>query len=349
MKFNLNDFMQLDVKGLLAVNGGGYCSGASNGTTVYPNPYYGGGSSSPSGGGGGGAAGKANTGASCSTINLGKYMKQNTVDRTERKDGTTVVTERDPSGKIVKISYYDTKTGKQIGQDQEVSGYKDKTDTGTEVKPNPTEVNSGNPDESDSAYNQGLEWAKSTGGGGSNPSNVGGGTCGNYDNKTAFEKILNEVYKKKNNSIEADDPGEMTGCYKKGYQCDEYVAEILKNAGFDTKSYNVDDPSGKEVNDHINDLINSNKTFETDASKLITGVYVVFMSDDQDVVDSHAALLFVNNDGSAFMYDNSSRNFKVGDNSYLGGIERTGWKGSSAVDICNQYPSYESFYFQKVN
>ena len=40
MKFNLSDFVQLDTKGLLAVNGGGYyCNGSSN-TTVYSNPYY---------------------------------------------------------------------------------------------------------------------------------------------------------------------------------------------------------------------------------------------------------------------------------------------------------------------
>ena len=39
MKFNLSDFVQLDTKGLLAVNGGYYCNGSSN-TTVYSNPYY---------------------------------------------------------------------------------------------------------------------------------------------------------------------------------------------------------------------------------------------------------------------------------------------------------------------
>ena len=48
MKFNLSDFVQLDTKGLLAVNGGGYyCNGSSN-TTVYSNPYYTGSSGSGS-------------------------------------------------------------------------------------------------------------------------------------------------------------------------------------------------------------------------------------------------------------------------------------------------------------
>lgn len=39
MKFNLSDFLQLDTKELLAVNGGFNCNGSSN-TTVYPNTYY---------------------------------------------------------------------------------------------------------------------------------------------------------------------------------------------------------------------------------------------------------------------------------------------------------------------
>ena len=39
MKFNLSDFLQLDTKELLAVNGGFNCNGSSN-TTVYQNTYY---------------------------------------------------------------------------------------------------------------------------------------------------------------------------------------------------------------------------------------------------------------------------------------------------------------------
>lgn len=47
MKFNLSDFVQLDTKGLLAVNGGYYCNGSSN-TSVYSNPFYTGNSGSGS-------------------------------------------------------------------------------------------------------------------------------------------------------------------------------------------------------------------------------------------------------------------------------------------------------------
>ena len=51
MKFNLSDFLQLDTKGLLAVNGGYNCNGSTN-NTVYPNTYYSGNGESPNGGGG---------------------------------------------------------------------------------------------------------------------------------------------------------------------------------------------------------------------------------------------------------------------------------------------------------
>ena len=52
MKFNLSDFLQLDTKGLLAVNGGYNCNGSTN-NTVYPNTYYpSGGNPTPNDGGG---------------------------------------------------------------------------------------------------------------------------------------------------------------------------------------------------------------------------------------------------------------------------------------------------------
>ena len=114
--------------------------------------------------------------------------------------------------------------------------------------------------------------------------------------------------------------------------------------------YFVDNPSGKYVTDHINELKKSNKVHETDATKLTEGAYVVFMSDADNKVGAHASLLFVNSDGSAFMYDNSSHNFrykdKNGNYAYYGGIEKT--PGASAFVVCNQYVDYENFYFQKI-
>lgn len=148
-----------------------------------------------------------------------------------------------------------------------------------------------------------------------------------------------------------DDLGELKECYKKGsYQCDEYVEEMVKNAGYKSKDYCIDNPNGKNVDTHIKDLKDSGKSYETDSSKLTEGAYVVFMSDEQKVSRSHAGLLFVNSDGSAFMYDNSSHNFRRkinGINYYDGGIEKT--SKSSAQAVCKEYSSYENFYFQKIN
>ena len=67
MKFNLSDFLQLDTKELLAVNGGFNCNGSSN-TTVYPNTYYPSGSSYSNGGGGGSGADKKNSNQPVKTV-----------------------------------------------------------------------------------------------------------------------------------------------------------------------------------------------------------------------------------------------------------------------------------------
>ena len=63
MKFNFNDFLELDTNGLLAVNGGYYCNGSSPSTTSYPNTYY------PTGGGGGGGTSSPSVvGGGCSGV-----------------------------------------------------------------------------------------------------------------------------------------------------------------------------------------------------------------------------------------------------------------------------------------
>lgn len=76
-KFELKKFVKLDTRALLAVNGGSYCSGASNGTTVYSNPYYGGGSSHGGSGSNNSSTTPINTAGSCSNINLGKFIQPN--------------------------------------------------------------------------------------------------------------------------------------------------------------------------------------------------------------------------------------------------------------------------------
>lgn len=148
---------------------------------------------------------------------------------------------------------------------------------------------------------------------------------------------------------------------KDGYMCDDYVFDVIKKAGYDASDYYVDNPSGKTVDTHISELTKPGNTYQTDASKLEVGAYVVFMSDKQKSIDSHAAILVVE-EGGSYMMDNSSRNNLIvdsssgepilnskGDKQYKGGTECYGkGKQFSAQQVCNAYSGYENFYFQKL-
>lgn len=128
MKFKLSDFVELDTKGLLAVNGGYYCNGSSN-TTVYSNPYYSGNSGGGNHGGGsygdtsgktGGGCGRSTTPKSDDTSGEDTNNDSDTGKKTWTRDnqnGTiTEVTENgDGTGEIVTK---DKETGEIIGQPQ---------------------------------------------------------------------------------------------------------------------------------------------------------------------------------------------------------------------------------------
>ena len=135
------------------------------------------------------------------------------------------------------------------------------------------------------------------------------------------------------------------------YQCDQYVNEVVRTAGFDPSDYFLDDPTGKLVDEHIKDLKDSKKIFSKTADWLLPGAYVVFMSDNEKEKDSHAALLMVEN-GSAYIQDNSSHNNAIKWNEYgkaiawAGGTEQT--DGVSAKDVCDKFTKYDNFYFQRI-
>ena len=76
MKFNLSNFLELDIKALLAVNGGSDCGG---GYSPPSNPSAGGGSKTPTGGGGSGSgSGRgASGGGYCSGASDGKTIYAN--------------------------------------------------------------------------------------------------------------------------------------------------------------------------------------------------------------------------------------------------------------------------------
>ena len=90
------------------------------------------------------------------------------------------------------------------------------------------------------------------------------------------------------------------------------------------------------------ELKNSQKAYETDLSKLDSGVYVVFMGDGNKSYTKdheHAGLLFLNDDGSVDFYHSSSKN-------------------PNSLSIVEHYVSvksfesdfaYDSFYYQEVH
>ena len=88
------------------------------------------------------------------------------------------------------------------------------------------------------------------------------------------------------------------------------------------------------------------------------GSYVVFMSDNEGVKESHAAILVMDSTGNAYMQDNSSHNKVIkdekgayvldsnGKKTYEGGTEKM--SGGNAATSCSWYTGYENWYFQKL-
>ena len=91
MKFNLSNFLELDTKALLAVNGGSDCGG---GYSPPSNPSAGGGSKTPTGGGGSGSgSGRgASGGGYCSGASDGKTIYANPYYKDGGKNSTSTST-----------------------------------------------------------------------------------------------------------------------------------------------------------------------------------------------------------------------------------------------------------------
>ena len=143
--------------------------------------------------------------------------------------------------------------------------------------------------------------------------------------------------------------------YTSDYRCDEYVEDVIKKAGYDPKDYFVDDPSGKNINEHISELKASGNNYTTDVSKVTEGTYVVFMADKDGVKESHAAILVVDSNGNAYMQDNSSKNNATKWDeetgkaiAWDGGTEKYGGNGYTTSKVCEAYTEYDNWYFQKI-
>jgi len=125
------------------------------------------------------------------------------------------------------------------------------------------------------------------------------------------------------------------------YACDQYVADVLEQAGFNVEEYCVDDPHGKSVNQHVEDMKNKKISFETNINNLdYGGTYVVFMTEHKDGKNSHTGI-FTNGGDLGYSFTDNSR-----------GNSNTGVKTfsySNSKQMSTQYSDYKQMYFIKLD
>jgi len=131
---------------------------------------------------------------------------------------------------------------------------------------------------------------------------------------------------------------------KDGYMCDNWVQEVLTDAGFDYNDYFAGEAKSKTCEEHINSLKKGTYTTNIPSEN---GVYVVLMNNGHEytkkdgskgVLAPHTGLLVIG-DGNPYFYDNSSGNKN-------GGVDIT-TGNSTVVSVMNQF-GYDSFYYLKV-
>lgn len=121
-----------------------------------------------------------------------------------------------------------------------------------------------------------------------------------------------------------------------GTQCDNYVQDVLGQAGVDYSKYFAGEAKDKTCAEHIANL-DSSKDYS--ASTIEKGsVYVCFMGGGE--VDEHCAMLIASGNGGFYMVDNSRGNW-----SENGGVNVD--YANSVAGLESLY-KYSNFYYQKV-
>jgi hypothetical protein len=125
-----------------------------------------------------------------------------------------------------------------------------------------------------------------------------------------------------------------------GYCCDNWVEEVLSDAGYDPSEYMAGSANESTVQDHINNLEEGSYSTDVPTEE---GSYVVYMnnseSSDYDYIP-HAGILTVDNNGNMTFYHNSSSNESGG----VGSEVVTSYDGRTLDGY-----GYDSFYFQEIN
>ncbi len=133
-----------------------------------------------------------------------------------------------------------------------------------------------------------------------------------------------------------------------GVRCDNWVEEVINDAGLDSTKYL---PAGnsyaKNCMQHIEEAKKENSGFTTEVPSL-DGAYVVFMGDGTyhsgpkkgQHANEHAALLIIEN-GAMTVWDNSLGNS-------TGGVDSTSVYALTDTRL-SEFTLYESFYFRKID
>ena len=192
MKFNLSDFLQLDTKELLAVNGGFNCNGSSN-TTVYPNTYY---PSTPGGAG-------SNLPSSSRAV-VGSSIRLDGTIRYDYDDGSHLFVY--PDGQRQFYPGSDGKSKENNGKDASSSSGGGSCSTSTSNNPNgqgpsTTSSNPGGNQHKDTKIHSGGGTCTKTGGHSpvnpnpTNPDDVtsGGGTCSSKNDTDKVSEMFGQI------------------------------------------------------------------------------------------------------------------------------------------------------------
>ena len=332
-KFSFKDFVELNVKELLVVNGGANCSSGYTGgcaATTSGAPGY---SGSPTGGS---SYSYSHSSSSSSGSSAGGGCSSPSSSKKSGKDS-------DSYDSALSEAFHSNYGGLGAGCGSCSSTKTTNEDTGDSGNLTNTEGNSS------STQIQ---------------VNSNGGTCSGISKNDVYEEFrANELKKQATFDGMVDSIKEnrkqkyiCTGNAETDYRCDNWVQEVLTDAGIDYKSYMAGDAKEFCVQNHIDNLVN-NKVEGKDYTKSVPtekGVYVVFMNDGHDYKNSkgetvpmppHTGILIVDgeNGSSSRFYDNSSCNESKG-------VDITAGKGGvfiSSAGCMNQF-GYDSFYYQKI-
>lgn len=300
----MKDFIALDLKGLIAVNGGSNCSSSSS---------YGGGTSDSGGSGGSGDSG--------STPSTTSYTSS-TSSGGSGGGGCSGAGGSGGRGNTVQVNGVLPGPNAQCWQPESlkkngIAGSIARSSAGG--CSNAFQINRAKNGDTDFTV-----------GGGGVGSGSGGCSYGTY------QKLITRLAHNGDNIKYGEEKDDAP------FMCDNLVEDTVEDVGLDPAECFVDDAKGKTCDDHIADLLASGKEYSHEAPTE-KGVYAVLMNNGErtnedgtkTAIPSHAVVLVVGDGGrGAYIVDNSSHNPN-------GGVDYTWSKNytdsTSANDVLNQY------------